>query len=221
MDWRREVDRELLPLIPTAGPALGDLALDDLFGLYEQRRKHHEIDRHPNVERVDVAWKGVHVTMHRPRTADRPVAAIFDIHGGGFFVGSSRMDESLLDHWAHSLPAVCAAVDYRLSPEAHYPAALDDCISAFSSLLANVESLGIDSACTGVYGASAGAALAVGMTLRLRGEGRRLPAFLLLDCPSLDDRQETPSSGWDVPIAGPSTVKLHQYSWLQGLLNSE
>ena len=90
-------------------------------------------------------------------------------------------------------------------------------MSGFLSLLDHAEELGIDSRRVGVAGTSAGAALAVGMTLRLRDQIASLRAFLLLDAPSLDDRQLTPSSAWDVPIADPATIRLGWRAYLGDL----
>jgi len=54
-------------------------------------------------------------------------------------------------------------------------------------------SLGIDQDRIGLYGLSAGGGLAAALALLARDRGEVPLAFVLLDCPMLDDRQRTPS----------------------------
>ena len=67
-------------------------------------------------------------------------------------------------------------------------------------MFANADSLRIDPTRTGICGTSAGGGLAAGLALLARDRGEVRPAFQMLIYPMLDDRQVTPSSGWDVPI---------------------
>ena len=205
MRWREAVDPALLPLIPTNWPTLGDLRVDELPALYDERRATADVEPSANVERRDVDLDGVPLRVHRPRDAQVAVPSIYFIHGGSFVLGSHRMDDRLLDRWSSALGCACIAVDYRLAPEVPYPGPLDDCVRGFVALREHAGELGIDRRIVGIAGVSAGGALAVGTALRLRDEGATGPSFLLLDSPSLDDRQVTASSAWDVPIAGPAT----------------
>ena len=78
-------------------------------------------------------------------------------------------------------PAVAYGVDYRVPPDGPYPAALDDCISAYRALLAEVPAERIV-----VSGTSAGGNLAGALLLRARDEGLAMPAGALLLTPELD-----------------------------------
>ena len=85
------------------------------------------------------------------------------------------------------------SVEYRLAPETSYPGPLDDCYSALRWTYDNADELGIDKERIGIYGLSAGGGLAAVLALLARDRGEIPVAFVLLDCPMLDDRQRTPS----------------------------
>ncbi len=85
------------------------------------------------------------------------------IHGGGWVMGSLDTFNAPLRALANVSGATVAAVDYRLSPEHVFPAALDDCLAAIRRLAAEYAPLA-------VAGDSAGGNLATVCARRLRGE---------------------------------------------------
>jgi acetyl esterase/lipase len=89
------------------------------------------------------------------------------LHGGGFVVGSSRLQDERLETLARTCRLAVLSVEYRLAPEHPYPAGPDDCEAAALWLArhADVE-FGSDRLAIG--GESAGANLAVVTLLRLR-----------------------------------------------------
>ena len=119
--------------------------------------------------------------------------AIVTIHGGGYVIGSYDMDSPLLDRWCPTLGVVGVSVEYRLAPETSYPGPLEDCYAALRWTYDHADELGIDKNRIGVYGLSAGGGLAAALALLARDRGEVPLAFVLLDCPMLDDRQQTPS----------------------------
>jgi acetyl esterase/lipase len=135
----------------------------------------------------------VAVRVHRAKEAVGLLPAIVTIHGGGYVIGSYDMDSPLLDRWCPGLGVVGVSVEYRLAPETPYPGPLDDCYAALRWTYDNAAELGIDNDRLGVYGLSAGGGLAAGLALLARDRGEVPLAFVLLDCPMLDDRQQTPS----------------------------
>ena len=128
-----------------------------------------------------------------PKMRQGLLPAIVTIHGGGYVIGSYDMDSPLLDRWCPGLGVVGVSVEYRLAPETPYPGPLDDCYAALRWTYDNAAELGIDKDRIGVYGLSAGGGLAAALALLARDRGEVPLAFVLLDCPMLDDRQQTPS----------------------------
>jgi len=135
----------------------------------------------------------VPVRVHRANDAAGLLPAVVTIHGGGYVIGSYDMDSPLLDRWCPTLGVVGVSVEYRLAPETPYPGPLDDCYAALRWTYDNASSLGIDKDRIGLYGLSAGGGLVAALALLARDRAEVSLAFVLLDCPMLDDRQQTPS----------------------------
>lgn len=139
----------------------------------------------------------VALTLYRPRAAVGALPCMLWMHGGGLIIGNRHINDATLIGWSRDFQAVLATVEYRLAPEAPYPAALDDCLIALEHLAAQAGPLGIDPARLGVGGQSSGGGLAAALTLRARDESGPAIAFQYLEYPMLDDRQQTPSSRRD------------------------
>jgi len=116
-------------------------------------------------------------------------------HGGGFVAGSLETHDGIGRSLANASGCRVVSVDYRLGPEARFPAAVEDACAATRWIADHAEQLGIDGRRLGVCGDSAGATLAaaVAQALAVTGQPRLALQFLL--CPILDYRAETAS--WD------------------------
>jgi len=183
-ELRQALDAFELPTIDAEGVAAmrgASFASTDLSDAVA--RTDHEVPGDPPVP----------VRVHRPKDAAGLLPAIITIHGGGYVMGSYDMDSPLLDRWCPSLEVVGVSVEYRLAPETSYPGPLEDCYAALRWAYDNASSLGIDQDRIGLYGLSAGGGLAAALALLARDRGEVPLAFVLLDCPMLDDRQRTPS----------------------------
>ena len=101
--------------------------------------------------------------LYLPNTPAAPVCLW--LHGGGWARGSRtvRAAERLVPVAASGVAV--AAVQYRLSGEAPFPAQLDDVRSAVRWLRRNTADLGVDATRVGVWGASAGGHLAALLAL--------------------------------------------------------
>ncbi len=111
----------------------------------------------------------LHVDIYRPAD-DKRYPAVLMIHGGGWRSGSRELQRPLAMHIA-AAGYVTVPVEYRLSLEAKYPAALHDIKAAVRWLRANADKYGIDPEHIAVSGCSAGGQLA-GLTGMTNGSAR-------------------------------------------------
>ncbi|WP_105103734.1 alpha/beta hydrolase [Microbulbifer pacificus] len=127
-----------------------------------------------------IGTRALHMDLFRPGGAKpesrRP--AVLLIHGGGWRSGNRTMQEPMATYLANR-GFITATVEYRLSPEARYPAAVQDIKTALCWLHRNAGELGVDRKRIAILGASSGAQLAtlVGVTpglsaFRTEGMGR-------------------------------------------------
>jgi acetyl esterase/lipase len=128
-----------------------------------------------------------------------PHPCLLWFHGGGYLFGKAAMDADRLQRWSGELGCASVSVDYRLAPEHPFPAAHDDAMKVLEWLIASPDALDIDPSRIVVAGASAGGGLAAATVLAARDRGIPLAGQLLF-YPMIDDRQQTPSSRWTVPV---------------------
>ena len=90
---------------------------------------------------------------------------IFYIHGGSYIAGSVPRSRTGLGRWSRLVNARIFTVEYRLAPEHPYPAALDDCTTAYEWLITYG---GIEPKNIVFYGSSAGGGLALASLIKLK-----------------------------------------------------
>jgi acetyl esterase/lipase len=95
--------------------------------------------------------------------------ALVNLHAGGFVTGSGSLVEAI--PIAALTKATVIAVDYRLAPEHHFPAAVDDAVAVYGEVLKHHAPAQI-----GIFGTSAGAFLTAQTIMRLRRDDLPLPA---------------------------------------------
>ncbi len=81
-------------------------------------------------------------------------------HGGGWVIGDLKTHDPFCRRLVQETGATVVAIDYRLAPEHHCPAAAIDCIDATRWLTARRAELGLEGAPVFVAGDSAGGNLA-------------------------------------------------------------
>ena len=121
------------------------------------------LEAHPGLVYAHYGQREMQLALWKPKTASQPLPAILCIHGGGWYKG----ERSSMANLAQALAAkgfVSATISYRLSGEAKFPAAIQDCKAAVRFLRANAAKFGIDANAIGVTGLSAGGHLAALLT---------------------------------------------------------
>ena len=107
---------------------------------------------------------------------------ILYLHGGGYVCGSREYAKG----FASVLSAECGmkvvSLEYRLAPENPYPAALEDAYEAYCEILEK----GLEPEKLILAGESAGGGLAFALCLKLRDEGKPLPAGIIAISPWCD-----------------------------------
>lgn len=136
--------------------------------------------------------EGLHppLRIYHPRVR-RSDAALLWIHGGGFVLGNTALDDRFCASTALALGIVVVSVEYRLAPEHPFPAPLDDCYAAWRWMQKNASSIGIDAKRIAIGGQSAGGALAASLVQRMHDARENKAAALWLFCPMLDDNTAT------------------------------
>src|SRR5512134_682392 len=124
-----------------------------------------------NLNDIEYTCIGDHpllLDLHIPTNGVPPYPVVVWLFGGGWNRGDRRarpvvrlVDDNLYQHGY-----AIAAIDYRLSGEAKFPAQLEDCKAAIRFLRTHAESFQLDANQIGVWGFSSGAHLAalVGLT---------------------------------------------------------
>lgn len=156
----------------------------------------------PGVVASDITIRGaagpLHAKLYRPaatrieRVAKRlPVIVYF--HGGGWVLASSEVYDSSPRALVRETGAMVISVDYRLAPEAKFPAQHDDALAAYRWAQANAASIGGDPARMVLAGESAGGNLAVATAIAARDAGLPLPRAILSVYPIAGSDLNTPS----------------------------
>jgi monoterpene epsilon-lactone hydrolase len=107
---------------------------------------------------------------------------ILYLHGGAFIMGGCQMHRQFVSHIARASGFRAVVPEYRLAPEHPFPAAIDDVVSIYRSLI----STGLMPGDIILAGDSAGANLAIALMLKLRDAGEPLPAAACLLSPWID-----------------------------------
>ncbi|XP_078378921.1 arylacetamide deacetylase-like [Oculina patagonica] len=124
------------------------------------------------------------VRIYKPKhllsDAGKKSTGVVYLHGGGWTIGSVDMYHPLTYRLAKEANVVLISVEYRLAPKHTFPAQFHDCYAVVKTLLATGDKYGIDTNRLVVAGDSAGGNLATAVALKLRDEGKRLAAQVLV-----------------------------------------
>jgi acetyl esterase len=123
--------------------------------------------------KADGAAGPIPVRVYRPlgSTSDEVLPVCLYFHGGGFVIGDIVMYDNLCRILCNAARCAVVSVEYRLAPEARYPAAADDCWAATQWVANQAAALKVDAARMAVAGDSAGGNLAAVVALMARDAG--------------------------------------------------
>ncbi len=139
-------------------------------------------------ERLHVAVKagtmeGVKVYVVTPAAVppEHRNKVLVHVHGGCYVLspGESGTSEAIIMAGLGHFKVI--SVDYRMPPEAYFPAALDDAMTVYRAVLK-----GADPKNVAVFGTSAGGALVLEMMLRAKERGDPLPGAIAPGTPMSD-----------------------------------
>lgn len=113
----------------------------------------------------------IRVRIYTPEGDSGPRPIFLFIHGGGFVIGSIESRDPQCRLICRDVDCIVVSADYRLAPEAPFPAAPDDCWATLQWCADSATALGGDPTRIAVGGESAGGNLAAGLALRARDSG--------------------------------------------------
>ncbi|MEI6485510.1 MAG: alpha/beta hydrolase [Sphingomonadales bacterium] len=152
------------PKLSEISPAEGRAMMGGMTQLLERPRG--------DITVADISIPGpagaIPARLYTPETSSGAVVAYY--HGGGWVIGDIATHDPLCAEIARQLGMRVVSIDYRLAPEAPFPAATEDCIAATRWIAGSPAELG--GTVTGVIpaGDSAGGNLAAVVSLELHGE---------------------------------------------------
>ena len=152
-----------------AGIVKPSKGIEDDRASYEERMSRFPLDDDIKCERVGAGGVPAEWVVAPEAVDDRIMVYL---HGGGYLVGSMRTHRVTLSKISRVAAARVLGLDYRLSPESHFPAPVEDTVAAYRWLLSN----GADPKKIVFGGDSAGGGLTVSAFVALRYLGEPLPA---------------------------------------------
>jgi acetyl esterase len=126
------------------------------------------------------------------RIGSARIPTLMFFHGGGMALGDLDSHDAACRHLAEHSGVQVVSVDYARAPEHPFPAAVEDCFSAYQWLVKNPEAVAADPERLAVGGDSAGGYLAAATAIQAAEAGFPL-AFQLLVYPCTDFVNESRS----------------------------
>jgi acetyl esterase/lipase len=179
-------------ILQTGGKPLPQLSLE-AARQYMRDSQTAPID-HPSVNVRIVDNDGIRLTIFRPASlADQVLPAVLYLHGGGWVLGGVDTHARIVRELALRARAAVIVPEYSLSPEVHFPIALEQCYAAALWTIKEGPAHAIDPTRLAVAGDSAGGNLAAAVALRAaKREDVALKLQVLL-CPALQAGSSPPS----------------------------
>ena len=162
---RPDVANLLATMAGSGAPELQTLPLAEARGAFAMMGQMFEADPTSLAVIRDISCPGpagsIPCRLYDARETRKAGPLITFFHGGGWVIGDLESHHSLCTHIAEAMDLPVLAVDYRLAPEAAFPAAADDCIAAARWAAGSPAELGRTVSGLVTMGDSAGGNLAI------------------------------------------------------------
>jgi acetyl esterase len=147
---------------------------------------------HVEDRRIPGPAGSIPIRIYTP-SGNGPFPVLVYYHGGGFVIGDLESHDGVCRQLTNGAGCVTVAVDYRLAPEAKFPAAVDDCYAATRWVSEHAAQLNADPNRLAVGGDSAGGNLAAVISTMARDQKTPKIEFQLLIYPATDITCAAPS----------------------------
>jgi len=177
------------PFLFTLGPERGRIALEEA-----QAGQMSKLPVDIEDLTVDNGPSGqVALRIMRPQHAPATLPVIVYIHGAGWVFGSKQTHDRLMRELAVGAETAVVFPEYRLSPEAKYPTAIEECYSVVKWVAEHGRELGMNPERLAVAGDSVGGNMTAAVTLLSRERGEPDIQLQLLFYPVTDAAFDTAS----------------------------
>lgn len=146
-----------------------------------------------------------------PVESKTPLPVFMYFHGGGFAYGTYATKPNFCKSVAVKANCIVVSVDYRLSPEHPFPAAINDCYEATAWVAKHAHEFGGDGQRIAVGGESAGGNLSACVSVMARDKGTPKIVHQTLLYPAVDMTMSEPSiekNGQGYMLTKPLMVKF-------------
>ncbi|MCG2841439.1 alpha/beta hydrolase [Sandaracinobacter sp. RS1-74] len=171
---REDVKQLLTMLAAVEGPQMHEVDPATARAMYQQMGSIAERPAPADVIQTDLSIPGpagaIRARSYRPADPVADGTAIVFFHGGGWVIGDLQTHNSLAAEIAKLTGFPTVAIDYRLAPEAPWPAAVDDALAAARWIAGSPAELGFPVSRLIFAGDSAGGNLSAIAARALRRE---------------------------------------------------
>ncbi|WP_127496073.1 alpha/beta hydrolase [Paenibacillus glycanilyticus] len=177
------------PYLFDLGPEKGRETVDNVQAVHIAK---------PTVDITDLTIEGgpsgqVSIRILRAPATTKKLPAILYIHGAGWVFGNAHTHDRLIRELAVGAEAAVVFPNYSLSPEAKYPAAIEEIYAALQWIAENGEEHGLDTSRLYVAGDSVGGNMTAAITLMAKERKGPQIHKQLLFYPVTDAGNETES----------------------------
>jgi len=128
--------------------------------------------------RVRTLWYGFEIAEKTP--------VFFDLHGGGFVLGTADMDETMSMEIHKQVGCKVISIDYSKAPEFPYPAAVNQVYAVVKHVYEHAEKYSVERTKMAIGGHSAGGNLSAVTCMKAKKDRRFQFVCQILDYPPLD-----------------------------------